>query len=151
MCQNQGVPRISKILQGTDTYWKLQILVGWFLGCSPKSNEILKIFKIFLKFSGIWWKNYNLWWQGFCINKSIFTYGLLYDLLHFFWHVLLVMDDRFIQWEMVFCYQNCSDLLWEKIVLVIEKNFEAEGREFAKFLRSLEQFIQTVKGQNNFW
>ena len=28
---------------------------------------------------------------------------------------------------------------------------EAEGREFAKMLRSLEQFIQTVKGQNNFW
>ena len=27
--------------------------------------------------------------------------------------------------------------------------FEAEGWEFAKFLRSLEQFIQTVKGQNN--
>ena len=24
---------------------------------------------------------------------------------------------------MVFCYQTCSDLLWEKIVLVIEKNF----------------------------
>ena len=29
--------------------------------------------------------------------------------------------------------------------------FEAEGREFAKFLRSLEQFIQTVKGQDNCW
>ena len=29
--------------------------------------------------------------------------------------------------------------------------FEAEGREFAKYLRSLEKFIQTVKGQNNFW
>ena len=29
--------------------------------------------------------------------------------------------------------------------------FEAEGREFATFLRSFEQFIQTVKGQNNFW
>ena len=29
--------------------------------------------------------------------------------------------------------------------------FEAGGREVAKFLRSLEQFIQTVKGQNNFW
>ena len=27
--------------------------------------------------------------------------------------------------------------------------FKAEGREFSKFLRSLEQFIQTVKGQNN--
>ena len=24
---------------------------------------------------------------------------------------------------MVFCYQNCSDLLWEKIVVVIEKIF----------------------------
>ena len=34
-----------------------------------------------------------------------------------------------------------------------EKNlkFEAEGREFAKILRSLKKFVQTVKGQNNFW
>ena len=29
--------------------------------------------------------------------------------------------------------------------------YEAEGREFSKFLRSLEQFIQTVIGQNNSW
>ena len=29
--------------------------------------------------------------------------------------------------------------------------FEAEGRESAKNFRSLEQFFQTVKGQNNFW
>ena len=29
--------------------------------------------------------------------------------------------------------------------------FEADGREFANILKSLEQFIQTVKGQNNFW
>ena len=28
--------------------------------------------------------------------------------------------------------------------------FEADGREFAKFLRSLEQFVQTIKGHNNF-
>ena len=41
--------------------------------------------------------------------------------------------------------KNCSSDL-EKLL-----KFEAEGREFAKFLRSLEQFIQTVKGQNNFW
>ena len=43
----------------------------------------------------------------------------------------------------VFRYQNCSYLLWEKIVLVIEKNFwislfEAEGWEFAKILRLLK-------------
>ena len=29
--------------------------------------------------------------------------------------------------------------------------FEAEGPEIETFLRSLEQFIQTVKGQNNSW
>ena len=28
--------------------------------------------------------------------------------------------------------------------------FKAEGREFAKILRSLEQFDRTVKGRNNF-
>ena len=34
--------------------------------------------------------------------------------------------------EMVFRHQNCSYLLWEKLL-----KFEDEGREFAKFLRSL--------------
>ena len=29
--------------------------------------------------------------------------------------------------------------------------FGAEGRELAKILRSLEQFFQTVRGQNKFW
>ena len=56
---------------------------------------------------------------------------------------------------MVFCYQNCSDLLWEKIVLLTDREkllkIKAEGREFAKNLRSLEQFIRTVKGHNNVW
>ena len=41
--------------------------------------------------------------------------------------------------------KNCSSDR-EKLL-----KFEAEGREFAKILRSLEQFIQTVKGHNNFW
>ena len=41
--------------------------------------------------------------------------------------------------------KNCSSGQ-EKLL-----KFEAEGREFAECLRSLEQFIQTVKGQNNFW
>ena len=38
--------------------------------------------------------------------------------------------------EMVFCYLNCSDLLWEKIVLVIEKNFwnsRLKAENFQKF------------------
>ena len=41
--------------------------------------------------------------------------------------------------------KNCSSDR-EKLL-----KFEAESREFSKSLRSLEQFIQTVKGQNNFW
>ena len=41
--------------------------------------------------------------------------------------------------------QNCSSDQ-EKLL-----KFGAEGWEFAKLLRSLEQFIQAVKGQNNFW
>ena len=45
---------------------------------------------------------------------------------------------------------NCSNLLdmrslQEQVKKAFLK-FEAEGRQFA-----LEQFIQTVKGQNNFW
>ena len=46
---------------------------------------------------------------------------------------------------LTYCEKNCSSNQ-EKLL-----KFEAEGREFAKILRSLEQFIQTVKGQNNFW
>ena len=32
-----------------------------------------------------------------------------------------------------------------------EIKFEAGGQEFAKYLRSKEQFFQTVKGHNNSW
>ena len=41
--------------------------------------------------------------------------------------------------------KNCSSD-GEKLL-----KFKAEGREFTKNLRSLEQFVRTVKGQNNFW
>ena len=41
--------------------------------------------------------------------------------------------------------KNCSSDR-EKLL-----KFEAEGQQLEKFLRSLEQFIQTVEGQNNFW
>ena len=48
--------------------------------------------------------------------------------------------------KMVLSYQKNRSSDPEKLL-----KFEAEGREFAKFLRSLEQFVQTLKGQNNFW
>ena len=40
--------------------------------------------------------------------------------------------------------KNCSSDLEKRL------KSEAERREFAKLLRSLEQFIQIVNGQNNF-
>ena len=42
---------------------------------------------------------------------------------------------------MVICFQNCSDLPWEKNCSNDQEKllkFEVEGQEFAKFLRSLE-------------
>ena len=52
------------------------------------------------------------------------------------------------QTEMVFCYQNCFDILLEKFVLVIEKtfwNFRLKVENLQNNLRSLEQSdIQTV-------
>ena len=62
------------------------------------------------------------------MSKNMFEIGILLPKL--FWPTVT---------------KNCSSDR-EKLL-----KFEAEGREFAKFLRSLEQFIQTVKGQNNFW
>ena len=58
---------------------------------------------------------------------------------------MFTIDNHYQFMKMVFCYQNCSSDR-EKLL-----KFKAEGRDFSKFLRSLEQFIQTVKGQNNFW
>ena len=51
---------------------------------------------------------------------------------------------------MVFCFQNCSDPLWEKNCSSDPEKllkFEAEGREYAKFLRTLEQFVQTESSE----
>ena len=50
--------------------------------------------------------------------------------------------------EMVFCFQNCSDLLREKMFYWLRNllKFEAEDqREFVKKLRSQEQFVEQWK------
>ena len=42
--------------------------------------------------------------------------------------------------RLVFCYQNCSDLLWEKKCSSDGEKllkFEAEGREVSKIVRTL--------------
>ena len=47
---------------------------------------------------------------------------------------------------MVFCYQNCSDLLLENLF----ENSWPSASNFKFFSRSLEQFIQTVKRSEQF-
>ena len=57
---------------------------------------------------------------------------------------MLIIINNFIFlyiWVLVFCYQNCSNLLWEKNCSSDREKllkFESEGREFAKMLRPLE-------------
>ena len=45
---------------------------------------------------------------------------------------------------LIYCEKKCFSHQERRL------KFETEGREFAKFMRSMEQFIQTVNGQNNF-
>ena len=49
--------------------------------------------------------------------------------------------------------QVVPSLIKIQIQMVVGKllKLKAEGREFAKSLRSLEQFIHTVKGHKIFW
>ena len=53
---------------------------------------------------------------------------------------------------MVFCHQICSDLLWEKNVLGIEKGFEieAEGGEFEKKLDHYNNLFKQWKTRTIF-
>ena len=78
------------------------------------------------------------------------------------------LSERHDKWQFIFkklraiFFQAWNGILLPKLFwLTVRKKwsgyrekllkFEAEGWEFAKFLRSLEQFVQMVKGQNNFW
>ena len=93
-------------------------------------------------------------WRYFAIIQRDGNFLQIDQMVRFrsLWHFFAIR--RYLFLTMVFCYQNCSDLLWEKNVPVIKKNFwnlRLKAENFKKKLRSLEQFIQTVNGQNNFW
>jgi hypothetical protein len=61
---------------------------------------------------------------------------------------LIVCDTWYFVTKIVLTYCEKKNRFSDQEKLL---KFEAEDQEFAKFLISLEQFIQTVKGQNNFW
>ena len=66
--------------------------------------------------------------------------------------LLIETGELHLMGEMVFCYQNCSDLLWEKIVLVIEKNFWNSGLKADNFLIFWDDLnnLFKIKGQKQF-
>ena len=82
-----------------------------------------------------WWFKFKIW------GMQRLNFDTIWQLFYTFWRNGILLPKLF--WPTV--RKNCSSDQ-EKVL-----KFEAEGREFAKFLRPLEQFIQTVKGQNNFW
>ena len=78
-----------------------------------------------------------------------------YQTLHKFCYVPMWFSFIFLhsRTEMVFCYQNCSDLVLWKMFYVIEKTFEIWGCRLrtSKSFEITRKFIQTMKVQNNFW
>ena len=122
---------------------------------------------IFLRWtvSAVWWDNYEFKFAFY--EKKIIDETTLYE-------IFLTLSNKFVlrghclrKYGMLYYEQQLDCILNNGILLpklfwrTVRKNyssdsdfflkFEAEGREFAKILRSLEQFIQTVKGQNNCW
>ena len=58
------------------------------------------------------------------VPESILVVAAVVNLVRFIFCQIIVWHSVE---EMVFCYQNCSNLVGEKIVLVLEKTFEIRG------------------------
>ena len=82
------------------------------------------------------------WQKPICKIQVLLTINtIVFD------HDILVNIWRF-RLETVFCYQNCSDLLWEKNVLVTEKNFwnsKLNAENLKKFWHHQNNLFKTWK------
>ena len=84
-------------------------------------------------------------WNKFLSFHNIFLWNIHFKDVKFFEEIL---SGNSVEWNGILLpklfrptvRKNCSS---DRKKLL---KFEAEGREFSKFLRSFEQFIQTVKG-----
>ena len=79
--------------------------------------------------------------HGVCIHSSILRSCGNFSWRPFVQRNRILLPKLF--WPTV--RKNCSSDREELL------KFEAEGQEFANFLRSHEKFIQTVQAQYNFW
>ena len=96
----------------------------WIMVAS-KSEFHIKYFYFPLYFSFRFWNVHFGCWGRFL---SFFIFKL-YCVSNFYDYVSCHRQLE----EMGFCFQNCSGLLWEKIVLVIEKNFWNSRRKAENF------------------
>ena len=90
-------------------------------------------------------KFHGTWYSGCCrSNCHFFIYNCCHSVNNF---AAFILSKK-----LVFCYHNCSNVLWEKIVLVWGKklrkmfaNSRPQGRELVMFSRfyflALEQFF----------
>ena len=70
----------------------------------------------------VWWHiDFEIRSHEFACNISVYPFKFIRWKFCEYIYNLCLRCQRIP--EIVFCYQNCSDLLWEIIVLVIEKNF----------------------------
>ena len=111
--------KISNITQNQQHQkHQLQIPVVWIL--RSKSKFVQNSFRIYL--IPLW----HAWvlvppWEEKCQTLCI----VLVQCKNFVQELRKNFTSKLIfSCEMVFCYQNYSDVLWEKIVLVIEKNLK---------------------------
>ena len=92
--------------------------------------------------SGGFWRHEHCYWKRWLNLRKFFHFG---PTIFKKWTRSLSLKF-FLLSEMVFCYQNCSDLLWERFVLVIKKNFEIRG-----WRPRICKNFEITRGQNNFW
>ena len=77
-------------------------------------------------------------WEDFKVGKKLLPFFInKLSMICLKWFV-------FTKTVLTYCEKTFSSFL--KLL-----KFEAGDREFSKSLRSLEQFVQTVKGRDNFW
>ena len=105
-----------------------------------------------------WWRWRRIWfcftWTKFCykkISNDFETSQICGQIIGSFW---IISSKLSYLLRNGILFPNCSHLLWKKNCSCDWETllkFEAEDQELAKLLRSLEQYIRTVKGQYNFW
>ena len=80
-------------------------------------------------------------------DKSRFLLNSLRCTVIYVWHFFDEKNPALknVFTRMVFCYQNCSDLLWEKIVLVVEKNFWNSRLKAESFQKNCDHWNNLFK------